>query len=137
MRLYVFGNGNLDFDVFTRLYVPALETALDKDAGFLVCDFRGADTLTMEWLKTRTGNVEVLHVGGRPRYLPDKHRTRVSEWTVTGGFTSDAQRDEEALRRSTHALAVDFNSDASRTSGTAKMLARAMAEGRTVVSPEA
>lgn len=137
MLLYVFGNGNLGFDVFTQRYVPALESALEAHSGFIVCDFRGTDTLTMEWLKTRTENVEVLHVGERPRYLPDKYRTRVSAWTVSGGFSSDAERDEAALQRSTHVLAVDFNSDARRRSGTAKMLERAVAEGRTVVSPEA
>jgi len=130
MRLYILGNGNVGFDAFTNLYVPELASAVASGAGFVVCDFRGTDTLAMEWLKTQTADVEVLHVGERPRYLPDRFRTRVSAWTVTGGFASDAERDEAALQRCTHVLGVDFNSDDKRTSGTAKMLERAEAKGR-------
>ncbi|MGH1343725.1 MAG: hypothetical protein ACRBN8_19365 [Nannocystales bacterium] len=130
MRLYVFGNGNLSFEAFCERYVPALEQALSAEAGFVVCDFRGADTLTLEWLKTRTADVEVLHVGERPRYLPDRYRTRVSNWTITGGFASDHERDEAALQQCTHVLGHDFNSKPERISGTAKLLARADELGR-------
>lgn len=133
MRVYVFGNGNLGFDAFVQRYVPSLVSALDADATFVVCDFRGTDVLTMEWLKTRSGHVEVLHVGSRPRYLPDRFRTRVSSWTIRGGFASDADRDDAALQRCTHVLAVDFNSDDARTSATATMLARATQAGRSVL----
>ncbi len=124
------GNGNLPFDVFCSHYVPALERALAADAGFIVCDFRGADALTLEWLKTRTGDVEVLHVGERPRYLPDRYRTKVSNWTIRGGFASDDERDEAALEGATHVLAHDFNSKPDRMSGTGKLLARAAELGR-------
>ena len=130
MRLYVFGNGNLSFDGFCEHYVPALEKALAAGADFIVCEFRGADTLTLEWLKTRTGRVEVLHVGERPRYLPDRYRTKVGGWTVTVGFADDDERDAAALERCTHVLAHDFNSKPERTSGTAKLLERAMELGR-------
>lgn len=130
MRLYVFGNGNLSFEAFCERYVPSLEQAIDADASFIVCEFRGADTLTLEWLKTRTNDVEVLHVGERPRYLPDRYRTRVSNWTISGGFASDNERDEAALERCTHVLAHDFNSKPDRASGTAKLLARADELGR-------
>ena len=135
MNLYIFGNGNLEFYAFTRWYVPAISSALKAGAGFIVCDFRGADTLTMEYLKTRTVDVEVLHVGEQPRYLPDRYKTRTSEWTVTGGFGSDRDRDEAAMQRCTHVLAMDFNSSDHHTTGTAKMLERAMLEGRTLLSP--
>lgn len=130
MRLYVFGNGNLSFDAFCKLYVPALERAVAADASFIVCEFRGADTLTLEWLKTRTPNVEVLHVGERPRYLPDRYRTKVSGWAIRGGFADDDQRDAAALAQCTHVLAHDFNSKPERTSSTAKLLTRAEELGR-------
>jgi hypothetical protein len=130
MRLYVFGNGNLSFAAFCEHYVPSLEQAVAADARFIVCEFRGADVLTLEWLKTRTGSVEVLHVGEAPRYLPDRYRTKVSAWTVTGGFASDEARDEAALERCTHVLAHDFNSKPERLSGTARILERAAELGR-------
>ncbi len=133
MRLYVFGNGNLSFDAFCTHYVPALDRALATGASFIVCEFRGADTLTLEWLKTRSADVEVLHVGERPRYLPDRYRTKVSGWVVSGGFANDDERDSAALLRCTHVLARDFNSKPERTSGTGKLLARAEALGRPVL----
>lgn len=136
MRLYVFGNGNLGFDAFLQHYVPVLETALAADAAFIVCDFRGADVLTLEWLKTRTGEVEVLHVGERPRYLPDRYRTRVSAWTLSGGFASDEARDTAALERCSHVLARDFNSKPERTSGTARLLEQAATLGRVRLSAD-
>lgn len=129
-RLYVFGNGNLGFDTFLARYVPGLERALACDAAFLVCDFRGADTLTLEWLKDRTAAVTLLHVGERPRYRPDAWRTRVSEWTMQGGFASDAARDAAAIAACTAFLALDQNSDARRTSGTARIIEACLAAGR-------
>ena len=116
--LYVFGNGNLSVDDFLTLYVPGLQRAIDAQAEFWVGDFRGVDTLTLEWLKTKTAAVTVVHVGERPRYLPDRYHTKVSGWTIQGGFDSDATRDQAGIDACTAFLAHDFNTNARRTSGT-------------------
>jgi len=120
-RIYIFGNGNLSFSEFTARYVPVLEAALaEPDTHFLLCDFRGADTLALEYLKDRTGQVTVYHVAERPRYFPDRYRTKVSQWEVRGGFPGDAERDAQALADCTHFLAFDYNTSAKRQSGTDK-----------------
>jgi hypothetical protein len=57
-----------------------------SDLHFIVCDFRGVDTMVMEYLKCSTPYVRVCHVGERPRYLPDKYGTMVSQWGVDRRF---------------------------------------------------
>ncbi|HEU4411408.1 MAG TPA: hypothetical protein VFS43_39520 [Polyangiaceae bacterium] len=134
MRLYVFGNGNLSFTDFLTLYhepLTRLPLAGDGAAQVLVADFRGVDTLAMECLKCLTPNVRVYHVGARPRYLPDKFRTKVGQWQLVGGFADDAARDAAAIEACTHFLAHDFNSDANRTSGTRRNIERCLELGKT------
>ncbi len=134
MRLYVFGNGNLSFADFLRYYhAPLARLPLDGAGGarVLVGDFRGVDTLTMEYFKCLTPHVRVHHVGARPRYLPDKFRTHVGQWELAGGFADDAARDAAAIDACTHFLAHDFNSDANRTSGTRRSIDRCLELGKT------
>lgn len=133
MQLYVFGPGNLSLSDFLERYRRPLE-GLDRGVRYLVCDFRGADTLTLEHLKTHSPHVTVLHVGERPRYLPDRYRTRVSSWTLLGGFADDDARDQEAIARCTHFLAVDL--DPSRISGTRRNIERCLALGRVSLDPD-
>ncbi len=105
--------------------------ALDlRHTEFLVCDFRGVDTLVMELLKQRSAQVQVFHIGERPRYLPDRYRTKVSAWELRGGFADDAARDDAALAACTHFLAIDTNSDARRKSGTQRNIERALSLGK-------
>jgi hypothetical protein len=119
MNIYIFGNGNLSFDHFIEYYEKPLRSYLSrKDVSFLVCDFKGVDTLVMELLKCTSSQVTLYHIGERPRYLPDKYRTKVSQWQLKGGFESDEARDLAAIDHCTHYLAVDFNSNAQRKSGT-------------------
>jgi hypothetical protein len=121
MNLYVFGNGNMSFEDFKTHYEKPLLKALEMpDSSFSLCDFRGTDTLTMEFLKCLSGNVTIYHVGERPRYFPDKYKTKAGEWRIVGGFPSDEARDRAAIDACTHYLAIDFNSDAKRKSGTQK-----------------
>ena len=130
MQLYVFGNGNLSLDDFLARYrAPILELELAR-THFLVCDFRGVDTLVMELLKTLSAQVRVFHIGARPRYLPDRYRTKVSSWELVGGFADDSARDHAAIAACTHFLAVDFNSNAQRRSGTAANIERCLALGK-------
>ncbi len=121
----------MSFDDFRGLYVLAIDSALERVAtSWVVCDFRGVDTLTMEYLKTRTAAVSVFHVGAAPRYLPDRRHTHVDEWTIRGGFADDAARDQAALASATHFLAVDRFSTPKRPTATARLVDRAMAAGR-------
>lgn len=131
MHLYIFGNGNLSFEDFLKHYVPVLDS-LDwtQNPGFVLGEFRGTDTLALEYLKTRTAQVTVLHVGERPRYLPDKYKTKVSQWTIKGGFSSDEARDAEAIEACTHFLGIDFNSNEKRISGTRKNIDRLREMGK-------
>ncbi len=132
MKVYVFGNGNIPFDYFTYHYEFFLNVLLDKDEEieFIVCDFRGADTLAMEVLKNKTENVSIYHIGDKPRYLPDKFNTKVSQWEVVGGFKTDLERDNAAIVNCTHFLAKDFNSDDKRKSGTKKIIERCLELGK-------
>ncbi len=131
MKIYLFGNGNLAFSDFVESYVRVIESLqFGKRDGFVVCDFRGVDTLAMEYLKTFTANVQVFHIGERPRYLPDRYRTKVSGWKLVGGFASDAARDDAAIAACTHFIARDQNTTPARVSGTARNIARCLALGK-------
>lgn len=121
MKIYVFGNGNISFSDFKMYYEQIMiRYVRDENVSFLVADFRGVDTLTMELLKCDSANVTVYHVGDKPRYLPDKFKTKVNNWIILGEFQNDEERDLEAINQCTHFIAMDFNSDKKRKSGTQK-----------------
>ena len=131
MIIYVFGNGNIAFSDFLSCYAAPLKNLFgNPEHHFIVCDFRGVDTLTMELLKSETGNASIYHMGTRPRYIPDRFQTKVSQWKFVGGFTSDMERDRAAIENCTHFLATDFNSDASRKSGTQKNIEKCLSLGK-------
>lgn len=125
-KIFVFGNGNLSFQDFSKYYIEPLENWLltEIEVGFILCDFRGVDTLMMEYLKTYSKNVWIYHIGEKPRYKPDAFRTFVNEWNFVGGFQSDAERDQKAIEDCTCFLAKDFNSDETRVSGTSKNISK-------------
>jgi len=116
--IYVFGNGNLSFKNFIDYYEKPITQLLNKNVNFVICDFKGVDTLTMELLKCATPNVSILHIGEKPRYLCDKYKTKVGQWDIIGGFQSDHERDVAAINMCTHFIAYDFNSNENRKSGT-------------------
>lgn len=131
MTIYLFGNGNISFEDFRTYYESPILKALETtDVAFALCDFRGTDALAMELLKSLSANVSIYHVGERPRYFPDKYKTKAGEWRVIGGFTSDEERDHAAIDACTHYLTVDFNSDAKRKSGTLRNIGRCEALGK-------
>jgi hypothetical protein len=121
MNIFIFGNGNISFPDFIQYYEKPLGQWISQESTeFTVCDFRGADTLVMELLKCETPQVTVYHIGERPRYIPDKYKTKVSQWKLEGGYENDELRDMAAIENCTHFLAVDFNSNEKRKSGTQK-----------------
>lgn len=135
MNVYIFGNGNISLRDFLKHYGAVLDPLVEEsEHHFIVCDFRGADTLAMELLKTRTANVHVYHVGERARYRPDSYRTKVSQWTFRGGFSSDEERDDAAIDACTHFIAVDFNSNEKRVSGTRRNIERCLEKGKVDLS---
>ena len=131
MKIYVFGNGNTCFSDFTRCYETYLRELVAKpNTHFVVCDFRGVDTLTMEFLKSETGNVSIYHIGDHPRYVPDRFRTKVSQWKFVGAFKTDVERDIAAIEDCTHFLAIDFNSDKIRKSSTKRNIEKCLVLGK-------
>ena len=130
MVTYIFGNGNIPFDEFVRYYVPRINAAHEEGSSFIVCDFRGADTLAQEYLKTLTKDVTVMHVADRPRYLVDKYKTNAESWDIVGGFGSDGERDDAAIEACTYFIALDINSYGFRKSGTLKNTEKCMASGK-------
>lgn len=131
MKIYIFGNGNISFQEFLKYYAEPLEKYLNQEqSSFLLCDFRGVDTLMMEYLKSATGNVSVYHIGKKPRYLPDKYKTKVNSWKLIGGFESDSARDQAAINECTHFLAIDKNSNENKKSGTFKNMERCESLGK-------
>lgn len=135
MKIYIFGNGNLSFKNFIELYITPIEKYLDSEkTTFLLCDFRGVDTLMMEYLKTITTKVSIYHIGEKPRYLADKYKTKVSQWKLIGGFENDTTRDLAAIHECTHFLATDINSNQKRKSGTLKNIELCESLGKIKIS---
>lgn len=131
MKIYIFGNGNLSFETFQLEYINVIKPYLkNRKVHFLLCDFRGVDTLMMEFLKTETGSVSVYHVGDRPRYMPDKYKTKVHAWQLKGGYVNDVDRDHAAIDDCTHFLAIDINSSEKRKSGTLGNIERCQLLGK-------
>lgn len=121
MKIYIFGNGNIKYSDFEDLYLKPIKRLIkESNNEFILCDFKGVDTLIMEYLKTESQNVSILHIGEKPRYIPDKYRTKVSNWKIIGGFEDDNSRDKYAIDNCTHFIATDFNSNEKRKSGTQK-----------------
>lgn len=71
-QVFISGNGNTSFSDFLKYYQPHLENLVnEEDTHFILGNFRGIDVLSMEFLKTRTSNVKVYHVGEKPnKFLP-------------------------------------------------------------------
>lgn len=120
MKIFIFGNGNLSFEDFLEHYVSPIKKVFNNEIEFVLCDFKGVDTLTMELLKCLSAKVSIYHIGEYPRYLPDKYKTKVSQWKLFGGYSTDLERDQAAIETCTHFLAFDFNSNDKRKSGTMK-----------------
>lgn len=121
---------DLSFEDFLQHYVHMLQWMDVDHTHFIVCDFRGVDTLVMEWLKNKSADTTVYHVGKAPRYVPVKHKTKVSMWTLVGGFNSDQERDDAAIEACTHFLAHDINSGDKYTSSTLRNIERCLELGK-------
>jgi hypothetical protein len=118
MKIYVFGNGTCSFKNFVKHYTPLLEEYAEHQ--WILCDFRGLDTLAQEWLKTVSSNVTIVHCFEQPRYLADKSLELVKDWIIKGGFQSDKERDDWCINECDAFIAFDFVEN--RKSGTKKLI---------------
>lgn len=125
-KIYVFGNGNLSWEKFNQFYIERLKEFDLSECEFIMGDFCGVDTLMMEYLKDKSEKVSVLHIGQKPRYFANTFKTKAEKWEIKGGFTSDLERDNYAISNCTHFLAIDFNSDEKRKSGTTKNIEKCL-----------
>jgi len=125
-KIYVSGNGNVSWENFHQFYVEPLKKLNLSECEFIIGDFSGTDTLMMEFLKDKSENVTILHVGRRPRYFANTFKTKAEKWKIKGGFISDSERDNYAISNCTHFLAFDFNSDERRKSGTTKNIEKCL-----------
>jgi len=129
-KIYVSGNGNLSWENFHHFYIEPLKKLDLSDCEFIIGDFSGTDTLMMEFLKNKTENVTILHVGKRPRYFANSFQTKAKKWKIIGGFNSDYERDQFGIELCTHFLAIDFNGDEKRKSGTLKNIEKCLSLGK-------
>lgn len=125
-KIYVFGNGNLSLEKFNQFYIERLKDFDLSECKFIIGDFCGVDTLMMEYLKEKSENVMLLHIGQKPRYFANTFKTKAGKWEIKGDFISDLERDNYAISNCTHFLAIDFNSDEKRKSGTLKNIEKCL-----------
>lgn len=125
-KIYVFGNGNLSWEKFNQFYIKPLKDFDLSECEFIMGDFCGVDTLMMEYLKDKSEKVSILHIGQKPRYFANTFKTKAGKWEIKGGFVSDLERDNYAISNCTHFLAIDFNSDEKRKSGTTKNIEKCL-----------
>lgn len=119
-KIYVSGNGNVTWENFHQFYIEPLKKLNLSEYEFIIGDFSGTDTLMMEFLKDKSENVTILHVGKKPRYFANLFKTKAEEWKIIGGFTSDYERDQFGIEHCTHFLAADFNTDEKKKRDTKK-----------------
>jgi len=125
-KIYVSGNGNVTWENFHQFYIEPLKKLNLSEFEFIIGDFSGTDTLMMEFLKDKSENVTILHVGKKPRYFANSFKTMTGKWKIIGGFTSDYERDLFGIEHCTHFLAADFNTDEKRKSGTLKNIEKCL-----------
>lgn len=119
---FVSGHGNVTFEEFITHYKPKIDEALSKGHDFVLGDFRGADVLTLEYLKDKTDNVVIYHCFNKPRYRVDVIGLKSKDWIYKGGFKSDEERDAMMTVVSDYDIA--WVKEGKESSGTAKNLQR-------------
>ena len=90
----------------------------------------------MEWLKCKSSNVSIYHLGHHPRYSPDLFKTCVSDWTFNGFFSTNLERDLAMVKDCTHFVGFDFNTDRNRVSGTYKSIQSCLKQKKIKLTPD-
>jgi hypothetical protein len=130
--VFVFGHENLAFATFLDRYIPAIDTMLvDATTSWLVGDRPGAETLALEYLKSRTERVNIFHCGKEPRYFPSIAGTPADRWQWRRTFASYQQLVDAAIAECTHFVAEDNGWDITRYDGTRRAIDACRAANRT------
>jgi hypothetical protein len=93
---FISGHGDLTPEEFDLHYRPAIDRALSENAGFIMGDFRGADSLAQEYIfsKGYAARALVCHMFETPR---NNHGL-----STLGGFQSDEERDSYMTKCSSY-----------------------------------
>lgn len=78
-KIYVSGNGNVTWENFHQFYLEPIKKLNLSECEFTIGNFSGTDTLMMEFLKDKTENVTILHVGKRLRYFANAFKTKAEK----------------------------------------------------------
>lgn len=108
-KIYVSGNGNVTWENFHQFYIEPLKKLNLSEYEFIIGHFSGTDTLMMEFLKDKSENVTILHVGKKPRYFANLFKTKAEKWKIVGGFTSDYERDQFGIEQYQFVLNDDLD----------------------------
>lgn len=84
--VFIFGHGDVTEKEFEKYYKFKIDKAVSLNYSFLICDYKGADTLAQDYLKNYN-KVTVFHMFENPRY-----KANIS-WKTIGGFQTDLERD--------------------------------------------
>lgn len=102
MIYFVSGHGDLTQEEFDKYYLPIITDIIstDEDAQFIVGDYKGCDTLTIEFLTTwfPRRKLSIYHIGEKSRVIVttddgESSVTRAKNVHYIGGFKSDEERD--------------------------------------------
>ena len=119
---FISGHGNLTFEEWLVFYKPLIDKALESESNFILGEFRGTDTLTMEYLKNKTTKVTVTHCFENPRYKVDTIGLASKKWIYIGNFQNDLERDTFMTENSDEDIA--WVREGRERSGTAKNINR-------------
>ena len=115
--VFVSGHRDLSEDAFIKYYGSHLYRHYKNGTEFIVGDCNGVDEMTQIWLaKQWKPKVTVYHMFEKPRVCASE------EFKLSGGYTSDSERDTAMTRASTCDLA--FFTSGREKSGTALNLLR-------------
>lgn len=114
---FIFGHGDITKEEFDLHYIPYINKGISLNHTFIVCDYKGADTMAQEYLNfIQYNKVIIYHMFEKPRVQSN------ILWETKGGFISDDERDSKCTLESNYDIAyLKINRE---KSGTAKNINR-------------
>lgn len=129
---FISGHGNITFEEWLEHYKPLIDQALQEEACFIIGDFRGVDTLSMEYLKDKTTSVTITHCFSSARYKVDIADLLSNGWQYVGGFANDIERDAYMTENSD--IDIAWIRVGREKSGTAKNIKRRKSKTHTTIN---
>jgi hypothetical protein len=87
------GHGTLTIEEFLSYYKPKIDYHIKQNSHFRVGDFRGCDTITLEYLKDKTSNVTVYHQSDKPKINIDTYNLLSKNWKYSGNYKTFEESD--------------------------------------------